>query len=245
MKNLSARLSLASILVVVLSAAAKAQTGAADSAVLFQQCDGDTAARIRFIEDNLEDDRTYARYYYGGWLGFYTVGIGYSSFEAAHNERGEQAVHIASAVKAVGGIGRMLYWPPNAKEGADASRGLPANSAAQCRQRLEVAEQTLRLNAEQADRRWDWKQHVINLAIHVTGAVIIGEVYNGARQEAWQSAGIATVVGEAIIWTFPWQAKGVLEEYERRFPATGLPPEPRVGWGIAPTIGGASVYVRF
>ncbi len=222
-----------------------AQAEQTETVELFEKCDGDTAARIRFLEQNLEDDRTYAKYYAGGWLGFYTIGVGDSSYEAAHNERGEQAVHILSAVKAVGGIGRMLFWPPNAKEGADASRALRADNAEQCRHRLEVAEGALRVNAEQAERRWDWKPHVINLALHALGAVIVGEVYTGARQEAWQSAAIGEVVGEASIWSFPWHATGALEEYERRFPASGLPPEPRVSWGLAPTVGGAGLYVRF
>jgi hypothetical protein len=245
MNNLRLVLSVGVFALVGFLSEASAQTRPGDGAAMFEQCGGDTAARIRFLEDNLGENRSYARWYYGGWLGFYTVGVGYSSWGAAHNERGEQAVHIVSAVKAVGGIGRMLYWPPNAKEGADPSRNLPASSPGQCRHRLEVAEQTLRLNAEQAEKRWDWKPHVFNAAIHAAGALIVGEIYNGARQEAWTSAAVGEVVGEAIIWSFPWQAADVLEEYERRFPKTGLPPEPRVGWGVAPTIGGASVYVRF
>jgi len=241
MNNLRLVPGVVALSLVCLSAVASAQTG---NDALFQQCDGDTAARIRFLEGGLEENRSYAQWYYGGWLGFYTIGVGYSSYGAANNERGERAVHILSAIKAVGGIGRMLYWPPNAKNGADASRNLPVATAEQCRHRLQVAEDTLRLNYKQAQMRWDWKPHVINLAIHATGAAIVGEVW-GARKDAWGSAAIGEVVGETIIWSFPWQADSALEEYERRFPATGLPPQPRVSWGVAPTIGGASAYVRF
>lgn len=223
---------------------AAAQSEESDTVELFESCEGDTAARIRFIEHSLEENRDYARYYYGGWLSFYTIGVGFSSYRASTNERGERAVQILSAIKAVGGITRILIWPPNAKNGADASRAVPATSDGLCRQRLEVAEATLRENARQAGQRWDWKPHVINAAIHVTGAVVVGEVW-GARRDAWGQAALGEAFGEAIIWSFPWQAADVLEEYERRFPASGLPPEPRVSWGIAPTIGGAGLYVRF
>lgn len=211
---------------------------------LFESCDGDTAARIRFIEDSLGVNRGYARYYRNGWLGFYTIGVGFSSYRASTNERGERAVQILSAIKAVGGVARILIRPPNAKEGEDASRALPSTNPAECRRRLEVAEETLQLNARQAGQRWDWKPHVINAAIHVTGAVIVAETW-GARRDAWGQAVLGELFGEAIIWSFPWQAADVLEEYERRFPASGLPPEPRVGWGLAPTVGGGAFVVRF
>lgn len=210
---------------------------------LFESCDGDTAARIRFIEDSLEANRDYARYYRNGWLSFYTIGVGFSSYQAA-TDNGERAVQTLSAIKAVGGIARILIWPPNAKEGADASRTLPSTNAAECSQRLEVAEETLRLNARQAGQRWDWKPHVINAAIHVTGAIIVAETW-GARRAAWQQAALGELFGEVIIWSFPWQATSVLEEYERRFPATGLPPEPRVSWGVVPSVGGAAFSLRF
>jgi hypothetical protein len=85
---------------------------------------------------------------------------------------------------------------------------------------------------------------VYNAAIHAATAIIVGEVW-GARKDAWGQAAVGTVVGEGIIWSYPWQATEVAEEYERRFPATGLPPQPRVSWGVAPTVGGAGLYFRF
>jgi hypothetical protein len=221
-----------------------AQTAETEAAGLFERCDGDTAARIRFLEQSLDDNSTYAQYYFGGWLGFYTIGLGVSSYNAANNERGERAVQIASAVKAVGGIGRILFWQPSARFGADSSRSMPVNNQADCSLRLQKAEEQLRTNAHESDRRWGWKAHVFNAALHVTGAVIVGEVW-GARKDAWAQAGLGTVIGEAVIWTHPWQANDTIEEYERRFPASGLPPEPRVSWGLAPTLGGAGLYVRF
>lgn len=235
------------VLSVQLAAAGRgAQEGSPDHDVvaLFEYCDGETAARIRFIEEALEANRSYARYYYAGWLSFYTLGVGFSSYGAALNERGERAVHILSAIKAVGGIGRTLLWPPSARAGAAASRALPARDDEQCRHRLQLAEQTLRRNARQAGLRWNWWPHLINLAIHVGGAVIVGETW-GARRDAWGQAALGETVGEAIIWSFPWQAADTLEEYERRFPASGLPPEPRLRWNLAPQPWGAALSLRF
>jgi hypothetical protein len=234
------------IVIAALDMPALAETEAesdADVVALFEQCDGDTAARLRFLEQALEEDRNYARYYFGGWLGFYTIGLGVTSWNAAHDE-GERAIQVLSGIKALFGIGRMLYAPPNAKEGADASRAIAVNNEEQCRRRLEVAEQTLRYNTKQSQQKWGWKPHVFNLALHSAGAVVVAETW-GARRAAWESAVIGMVVGETIIFSFPWHANEDLEEYERRFPPTGLPPGPKVSWGLAPTLGGASFFLRF
>ena len=83
-------------------------------------CAGDDAARLTFLTERLEGRRRYARNYMRGWLGFYTVGFGVSTYQAAtEDDRGERAVDSLSAAKALFGIGRMAFWPPHAKDGAE------------------------------------------------------------------------------------------------------------------------------
>jgi hypothetical protein len=121
---------------------------------------------------------------------------------------------------------------------------MPAGNEEECRARLAQAEADLRRNAHEGERRWGWKSHVFNAALQAGGAAIVSETW-GARRDAWSQAALGLAFGEAIIWSFPWQATDALEDYERRFPASGLPPEPQVSWGLAPNLGGGSFFVRF
>ena len=242
---------LTSILLATVALISATGTGASGAdepsrpASTYSACRSDDAARLNFLVDRLDSRRRYARNYFGGWIGFYTVGAGVSTYDAIRKQdNGKQAVHALSAAKAVFGIARFLYAPPNAKYGADGIAVEPLTSAERCAAEVETAEAELRKNAHEAGRRWRWKSHVFNLALHVTGAVIVGEGWD-ARKEAWTSAAIGEAVGEAVIWSFPWHAEGDLEEYEQRFPRSGVSAAPSVAWSIMPTPNGAAVELRF
>jgi hypothetical protein len=208
-------------------------------------CAGDDAARLGFLIESLEGRQRYARNYTRGWLSFYTVGVGVSTYQAAtEDDRGERAVDSLSAAKALFGIGRMVYGPPNAKYGADGIADTAPASAEACAADVAEAEERLRKNAHQAGRRYRWKSHLFNLGLHVVGAVAVGEGFD-ARKQAWVSAAIGTGVGEMVIWTFPWKQEADLAEYEERFPRSSVAASPRIAWAVVPTARGASFELRF
>jgi hypothetical protein len=223
---------------------ARAADAAIPTAETVVACDADTTERLRFLEDRLEEGRRYARYWWGGWTGFYGLGTIVTSVQAAtENDSGERANDVVSAVKAAFGTARLLYAPPNAKNGADAMRAIPADSPAGCAERLARGEGLLRQNADEARSRWSWKRHLSVVGINLAGALIVTQAFDEPR--GWTSAGIGVGVGEAMIWSHPWGDDSDLAEYERRFAADGMPAPRRVTWGIAPQLGGAALHVAF
>jgi hypothetical protein len=208
-------------------------------------CARDDSARLSFLSERLEGRRRYATNYMRGWLAFYTVGFGVSTYSAAtRDDSAEAAVQALSAAKSVFGIGRMLYDPPYARLGMDGIiEGSPGTAEA-CSADVAEAEERLKNAAHQAGRRFRWKSHVFNLALHSIGAVAVGEGF-GAREDAWASAGVGAVVGEIVIWTFPWHAESDYAEYQEKFPRSGVAASPRLAWSIVPTSAGAALQLRF
>ena len=184
-----------------------------------------------------------ADWWWGGWLGFYATGTVVQSVRAGLEEQGKRADYIVSAVKALFGTGRLLYARPNARLGAEPMLAVPLEAPADCSARLGIGEETLRKNAHESDSRWSWKRHLFNVGINVIGGVIVAEGF-GAEQRGWTSAGIGIAVGEAMILSTRL-GLGDLEEYDRRFPASGVPAEPPTTWNLVPWPGGIGLAVRF
>jgi hypothetical protein len=160
------------------------------------------------------------------------------------DDAGERADQIVSAVKSGIGLGQNLWMPPPARDGADALRGMPADSAAACAERLARAEDVLRRNAEESrEQRFGWIPHAGNLALNAAGALIVTQGFD--EKSGWASAALGLVVGEITIWTYPWQAPGALAEYERRFPASGVPQPPAASLHLEPWGNGARLVLRY
>ena len=121
---------------------------------------------------------------------------------------------------------------------------MPTSTPEGCAQRLARAEQILRENAARSRReRRSWIPHAGNLALNLAGAVIVAKAFD--ESSGWASGALGFAVGEARIWSYPWQARGALTEYERRFPASGVPRPPDTTWRLEPWGAGAQVGVRY
>jgi hypothetical protein len=216
----------------------------ADAAL--DRCDGGTRDRLRFIEGHLDGKRTYAQRWWMGWTTVYTAGIAFEGASAGFaDDRGDRAAHIVSAVKAGIGLADNLLRPPPARLGTRELRELSTSTPTDCARRLARAEEILRENAAAArERRFSWKAHAGNVALNLAGALVISEGF-GDETKAWQSGALGFVVGEGRIWSYPWHASGALEEYERRFPASGLPPTPETTWRLETWGGGARFVVNY
>jgi hypothetical protein len=206
------------------------------------RCAADDAARVRFLEDRLDSRRTYADYWWKGWMGAYGIGTVVEAVQAStHDDEGRQADYAVSAGKALFGTIRTALSAPTAREGADPMRAIDPVDAATCRQRVEVGEDLLRKNAKESESRWDWKRHAANVAINVAGGIIVSQAFGEDR--GWTSAGVGIAVGEAMTFSHPWHGDDDLAEYEQKF--GGSAPAQRVSFSIAPWNQGARVLVRF
>jgi hypothetical protein len=204
--------------------------------------EGEVAERLAYLEHHLEDGSGWAKTWYYGWTSFYALGAVVQSVQAGiEDDKSERADYIVSAVKAAGGVARLLYRPLNARLGADPVLAMPAATHEERLLRLARAEELMRVNAKEAQRRYYWLQHVSNVAVNVAGALIVWQGFDDA-ETAWTSAGIGIAVGEVFIWSQPWWPSSDWKEYQRRFSNVE---DQRVTWRIVPTMGGAAVHVAF
>ncbi len=209
---------------------------------LLDRCGVDDAARIRFLEERLDQRRSYADLWWKGWTAAYGIGTVVESVQAGlEDDRGRKADYAVSAAKAAFGTTRLLLFPPIARKGADPMRAIEPVDAAACRERLATGEALLRESAHDSESRWSWKRHAANVAINVAGGVIVAEGFDESR--GWTSMAIGIAVGEAMTFSHPWKADDDLTEYERRF--GGAPPANRVSFTIAPWRQGARILLTF
>jgi hypothetical protein len=234
---------LVAALLLALAAPAAAKEVAVDPAL--ERCGGDTGARLRFLETNLEDDRRYADLWWKGWTTVFVSGIVVQGARAGfEGHEGQRADLIVSAAKSGIGLARSLWSPPPARRGAAELQGISTDTPAGCAERLARAEEILRRNAEDGrSERRSWIPHLGNLGLNLAGALIVTQGFG--ERDGWGSAALGFAVGEVRIWSYPWQAGNALEEYEQRFPASGLPATPPTTWHFEPWGAGARVTLRY
>jgi hypothetical protein len=199
--------------------------------------------RLAFLVERLDHRRDWAWYWQNGWTVFYGLGIVIQGTRAGLTDHeGKQADFTVSAVKAIGGTANLLLRPIQAQHGADRVRELPDATVDDRRRRLVMAEEQLRINAEEAKNRWHWIRHALNVAVNAAGAVIVWKGFDD-RTRAWRSFGVGTAVGEAMILSAPWWPEDDWDEYQSRFgaPASGT----KVSWRVVPTFGGAQLEISF
>jgi hypothetical protein len=149
-----------------------------------------------------------------------------------------------SAVKAGIGVTRLVFWPPTAKDGADAMRTVAPSDESACRERLRIGEELMRKNARESQSRWDWKRHAANVGLNVAGAIIVAEGWDDPSR-GWRSAGIGIAVGEIFTFTHPWKADEDLAEYEAKFGTSPDLAPRKISFNMAPTLGGLSFGMKF
>lgn len=208
------------------------------------QCDSDTNARLQFLEQSLEGDRNYAKWWTRSWYGVYGIGtvVGFAQGAGlGDNDGPERAIGFVTAGKAMLGAARLYWWDsPGARFGADEMRAVPMSTQADCERRLLTGEKALMRNAKQADRRWDWRRHAGNVGVNGIGMVIGGAI-SGHWGSAGASAGLGLIAGAANIFTFPWQSKSDWDAYKTRFGGTS----PRTQVNLVPTANGAAIQITF
>lgn len=190
-----------------------------DSSVESSPCEVETGARIAFLEQRLEGDRTWARNWTIGFRSFYGLGTVVTAAQAIdEDDEGDRAVDIVSSVKAAFGTARLFTSPPNARLGASAMYEVPLDSPESCQRRLEVGESELRKNAKETESHslYAWKRHASIVGINVLGASVADGFYDSGS-DAWVSAGVGVVVGEIMTYLHPSRAADDLSEYERTY----------------------------
>lgn len=243
MRPIQRVLSTAAICALGTAAPAQAEETRSDAAL--ERCGGDVGARLRFLEGRLEGDQRYASLWWKSWTAVYVGGIAVQGTRAAfEEEQGKRADFIVTAAKSSIGLARNLWSPPPARLGADELAGIPTDTPAGCADRLAAAEAILRRNAEDSrDERRSWIPHLSNFGLNLAGALIVAEGFD--ESAGWISGAVGFAVGEGRIWSYPWQAQSGLEEYERRFPASGVPQPPPTTWHFESFGAGARVTVRY
>ena len=168
------------------------------------------------------------------------MAIGTAQAATTHGGK-NRADHITTAVKSLIGTTRYVFWPHPGRNGADAiDAALFASSRSAQERRLQRGEQILEAVAEKARRRTNWKAHAANVGLNLAGAGFILGL--GHASDAAESFGIGVAVGTAQILSAPKRGLQDLDAYHARF---GRQTAKRFHWSLTPTIGGATLNVRF
>lgn len=203
--------------------------------------DADIDARIRFLEERLDEGRRNAQIWQYGFTSGYSLGAVLGTVQASTTSDSDTRVSaIVSAVKAVGGTARLLLAPHPARHGADAMRAVPGGSREDRLRRLAAGEDLLQEIVERTETRWSWKRHAANLAVNAAGAAIVWPV--GDRDDALIGAGVGIAVGTIMTFTMPWRSIDDAEDYRRRF---GMARKPGVRFGLASLPKGLALRVDF
>jgi hypothetical protein len=205
-------------------------------------CSEPSRARLEWLVPRLDSRELYGDIWWKSWTGFYATGIVYQSVQASiDDDDGKQADAIVGAVKALIGTTRLLWVRPTARLGADPllDQGAPASEET-CLAMVSQGEDLLQKAAKESQRRWDWKPHTFNVALNLAGALIATQAFHAGK--GWESMGIGIAVGEAMIFSHPWQGRSDLEEYEAAF---GPPTTPQTSWSIQPYHAGLRLQVNF
>ena len=201
------------------------------------RCGPEDRERIQFLAERLEADRTYAEWWWNGFIGVFALGaVASTTFAALEDDSGKRAVYVVNATKSVIGTVRRLYNPPSAIYGSTPMAGF-----ADCEAQREAGERLLRANAKQARRFYTWQAQATVIGMNAAGALIAGEGF-GVRRRAWVSAATGIAVGELMLLLHPGRAIDDLAEYERRF---GSDLASRLQVDVYPTAAGAGVQVTY
>lgn len=197
--------------------------------------------RISFIEQRLDAQRKHAYYWQWGWTGVYGTGLVLNTARAIASEDNEhQADYVVGAVKAAGGVARMLLNPHPVRNGADPIRAMGGNTREAKARKLAKAEELLLDNAHVTKRRKSIKAHAANVLVNVAGGAIIWGL--GAPTDAAISTIVGITVGTANILSVPGNGERDLADYKSRF---GSSTARRWDWHLVPTMGGAAIQVTF
>lgn len=210
--------------------------------------DTEIESRLRFIEERLEAHRVHGLLWQRGWPVLFAGAAFFSTASGLHEEAAvARADRFVSAAESLLGLADVLVLSRiDAHRGTDELHGLPDATREDRLRKLAFAEALLRRNAEQADTRYDWFRHALSASVSVAGGLFLGFYYDDWPTAALHTA-IGVAVGEASIWTQPWQPSADRDEYERRFPAAGAsaagPAAAPPTWTLAPLPGGALLQV--
>ena len=177
--------------------------------------------RERFLDEAIAHNARLSRVWHGIWTAGYGLGFVVEAARAVSAKHHSPRFDLSyGAAKAAFGVAGRMARPVRAVFGPTPDQLYPGGSHAEHAERLLAAEAMLRLDAKQNDNRYKWYGHAINVALNLAGGLVSGLVYHDwARGASSISIGIA--VGEASIWTQPWQAKRAYKEYKKRYGLSG------------------------
>jgi len=208
------------------------------------QCDGDTEARLEFIESNLEANKPREKLWWGSWMAVFSIGAAYGIVGGVLESNNEHAAaSYVTAAKSTLGIIQLSVRDHAGRHGAAPIRAVPKTSAASCAERLRVAEQTLEQAGKMSSMRWSWKTHLTSLVLNLGAGIAIAE---GADEpeRGWQDFAVSEISSELHIWTHPTRNADVWAEYRQKYSGTPAATAPR-SFNLVAHRGGLGFVYKF
>ena len=185
--------------------------------------DAQLDAKLRFLEERLDESVTHAKAWFWGWMSVFVVSAGVqgarlalvdSADADATAQRADLVITIVRSALALGN--HLLRYRIKVRDGADPMRAISGDDRRAKLERLAMGESLLEDYAAESERRYSWIRHALSAAVNLAGFFILWLGYDDLTQGIINSA-VGLVVGETIIWTQPWQPVSALEDYRSTF----------------------------
>lgn len=215
-----ALLSLGGIVVLVLSAAARAEAGL------------DSRAKVAWIQSRLEDASGKAMRWQYGWTAFYGVStLAYAAQARSLDDPDQTHDRVDARVGAASsllGFAGMWLDPLTTASNAQTLAVLPDSTPAEQEARLHQAESFLRENAEQEQQARSLQAHALTALVSLLSGVAIARD-DSRTDDGWLMFAQSMLVGELQIYTAPTDATDAWQAYQRGDFSRGKRPVAQAG----------------
>lgn len=202
--------------------------------------DAEIDARLQFLEQRLDSERTGAQLWQYGWTAFNGGSMAAeAAFAATADNRKDRATDAVQSVEGLIGVLNLVLRPLPARFGADPLRDLPGATRADRLNRLSLAEDLLRRGAARADEPYEILPHVGVVAVNLLAGAAIWKLAD--LRHAYQAVIPGIVLGELQLWTIPQRPVDDLDGYRARTTASSRAPT----WQVVALPGGVEISLRF
>ena len=183
--------------------------------------DNEVSQRIEFVQLHLEKGSQHAKYWYYGWLGFFSLGnitqLGVYTTTEDNKDKFDAGVGL---IKTTLGVFSMLTNPIVAHTAAEKLSSLPERTLEERKVKLLKAEMLLHSTARREKQETSLFSHVFIAVLNILGGLAIandtGDHRETPKQDGAINASMGILTGELKTITAPTQAIDDWNEYTQK-----------------------------
>lgn len=205
-------------------------------------------ARIQCIENLLNQSKKSVNTWWYGWLGVYGAAtIAQGTVLLLSNDLTTQQDMALGGVTTLLGTGFQLITPLNTGKDAQYIAQLPESNTQELFDKLRIAEELFKINAEKEKTGRSWQVHALNEIVNLGSGLITWLAFKRSVWDGVSNFLLNSVVTETQIWTQPTRLMKDYQNYNHKYKSdsdflvTKIQPE----FFLRTYAGGVSVSIVF